>query len=175
MALYVPGTEETDPKKQNQSLQLLGGAITTNTTDIATNTSAIATINSTLTTLGTSKITNSLGADVALNNTGTYFPGPTVAQGTTGTWFASGSLVLSSAGADSINIKLWDGTTVIASGRTTLNAAGNSQSISISGVIANPAGNIRIDVNDASTTSGLIRFNNSGNSKDSTLTAFRLA
>lgn len=175
MALYVPGTEETDPKKQNQSLQLIGAATTTNTTDIATNTSAIATINTTLTTLGASKITNTLGADVALNNTGTYFTGPTVAQGTTGTWFASGTIVVAGGGSDVIFVKLWDGTTVMASGRVTLNAAGNAQSVSISGAITTPAGNIRIDVNDSTSTSGAIRFNNSGLSKDSTLTAFRLA
>lgn len=42
-ALYVPGTEETDPKKQNQSLQLIGGKTTENTTAIATNTADIAT------------------------------------------------------------------------------------------------------------------------------------
>src|SRR2546426_953355 len=37
-------------------------------------------------------ITNSLGADVALNNTANYFDGPSVAQGTSGTWFASGTV-----------------------------------------------------------------------------------
>jgi hypothetical protein len=29
MVFYVPGTEETDPKKQNMSLQQLGGGLTT--------------------------------------------------------------------------------------------------------------------------------------------------
>ncbi len=43
-ALYVPGTEETDPKKQNQSLQLIGGQTSTNTDNIATNTASIATL-----------------------------------------------------------------------------------------------------------------------------------
>jgi len=33
-ALYAPGTEETDPKKQNRALQLYAGAIATNTTNI---------------------------------------------------------------------------------------------------------------------------------------------
>jgi len=47
---YAPGTEETDPKKQNMALQHLASATTTaqedietNTTDIATNTANIAT------------------------------------------------------------------------------------------------------------------------------------
>lgn len=49
MTVYVPGTGETDSKKQNMSLQALGAAqavdeanIATNTTNIATNTAAIA-------------------------------------------------------------------------------------------------------------------------------------
>lgn len=35
MVIYVPGTEETDQKKQNMSLQQLGSAVTTNTASIA--------------------------------------------------------------------------------------------------------------------------------------------
>lgn len=43
MTIYVPGTSETDPKKQNRSLQAIAAAATTNTTNIATNTTNIAT------------------------------------------------------------------------------------------------------------------------------------
>ena len=57
-----------------------------------------------------SSITNTLGANVALSNTGLYFDGPSVAQGTSGTWLATGTItVQGSAGADIIKIKLWDG------------------------------------------------------------------
>src|SRR5215469_1021265 len=35
-----------------------------------------------------------LGADVALNNITTYFDGPSVAQGSVGTWYASGTVTL---------------------------------------------------------------------------------
>ncbi|HEX8106706.1 MAG TPA: hypothetical protein VF516_03210 [Kofleriaceae bacterium] len=121
-------------------------------------------------------ITNSLSGDVSLNNTGTYFDGPSVAQGTTGTWYATGTVTLiDTAGAAAMNVKLWDGTTVIASARTTCGAASNAMSLSLSGFIASPAANIRISVNDATSTSGAIKFNASGNSKDSTITAIRIA
>lgn len=50
-ALYVPPTEESDHKKQNQSLQLIGGQTSTNTTNIATNTANIATNTTNITAL----------------------------------------------------------------------------------------------------------------------------
>lgn len=43
MVIYVPGTEETDPKKQNMSLQQLGGNLSTAMDDITTNAANIAT------------------------------------------------------------------------------------------------------------------------------------
>lgn len=123
---------------------------------------------------GTALLTNSLSGDVALSNTGTYFTGPTVAQGSTGTWFASGTVTLLDASIVVYKAKLWDGTTVIASAQVSA-AAGFPVTIALSGYLASPAGNLRISVNDASTTAGNITFNTSGNSKDSTLTAFRIA
>lgn len=126
----------------------------------------------------TAAITNSLSGDVALDNTGLYRTGPTVAQGSTGTWFASGTVVYKNASdAGTLSVKLWDGTTVIAS--AFCNTAGLSLTqgvpISLSGYLASPAGNIRISVNDARGTSGFIAFNSSGNSKDSTLSVYRIA
>lgn len=121
-------------------------------------------------------ITNSLGADVALNNTANYFAGPSIAQGTSGTWFASGSVGLAdTAGAATFDVKLWDGTTVIASGRFVSTAASTNIVCALSGYLASPAGNIRISVKDNTSTSGLIIFNGSGNSKDSTISAIRIA
>jgi hypothetical protein len=121
-------------------------------------------------------ITNSISGNVALNNTGTYFTGPTVAQGTEGTWFASGTVTLTdTANVATFNVKLWDGTTVIASAEARSVAANEPLAVSVSGFIANPAGNIRISVNDVSLTTGVILFNASGTSKDSTVTAVRIA
>lgn len=122
-----------------------------------------------------SQITNSLLADVALNNTANYFDGPSVAQGSIGTWFVSGTVTLiNTTNSDKFNCKLWDGTTVIASAAT-LNVSTFWTTVSLSGFITSPAGNLRISVNDPSRTTGVMLFNASGNSKDSTITAFRIA
>jgi len=120
------------------------------------------------------QIIASLGADVNLNDIGLYFDGPSVAQGSTGTWFASGTVTLfDSAGAANFNCKLWDGTTVIASASGEVPSNVRPTSITLSGRLASPAGNIRISCQDLTSTNGTIQFNFSGNSKDSTLTVFR--
>lgn len=123
-----------------------------------------------------SSITNSLGADVALNNTANYFDGPSVAQGSTGTWFVSGSVTcVDTAGASNFYAKLWDGTTVIASGNGNGGAANVRVTIALSGYISSPAGNLRISVRGVDLTTGKIEFNRTGNSKDATISAFRIA
>lgn len=123
-----------------------------------------------------SRITNSLTGDVALNNTANYFTGPIVAQGSAGVWFASGKVTLrDTSNAAAFLCKLWDGTTVIDSGRADSSAINFYTTISLSGYISSPAADIRISVKDLSTTSGVIIFNASGESKDSTLSAIRIA
>lgn len=121
------------------------------------------------------QITNSLGADVALNNVANYFDGPSIAQGTTGTWFVSGTITVNdTAGAAGIVVKLWDGTTVIASAWVLVDSANAMRPVSLSGYITSPAGNLRMSAKDLSSASGAIKFNQSGNSKDSTITAIRI-
>lgn len=125
---------------------------------------------------GTTTITNILGADVAMNNTGLYFDGPSCAQGTTGTWFASGTVTITdTAGAAKHAVKLWDGTSTAATSGGTWTEPSHSTSVTLCGVFVNPVGNIRISVNDETSTSGVILFNDSGESKDSNLTVIRLA
>lgn len=122
-----------------------------------------------------SPITNSLSGDVALNNTANYFDGPSVAQGTSGTWFVSGNVLLQdNAGVATINVKLWDGTTIIDSGKCRILATNGEVMISLSGYITSPAGNLRISARDVSSTSGVIEYNGSGLGKDSTITAIRI-
>ena len=122
-----------------------------------------------------SPITNSLSGDVALNNTALYFDGPSVAQGTSGTWFASGNVLLQdNAGVATIHVKLWDGTTVIDSAKCRILAINGEVMISLSGYITSPAGNLRISARDVTSTSGLIEANATGNGKDSTITAIRI-
>jgi hypothetical protein len=120
-------------------------------------------------------VTNSLGSNVTLNSTSTYFDGPSVAQGTSGTWRCSGTISISDSSAAAVAyVKLWDGTTVMASTVQTLSAASAVTSVSISGFLTSPAANIRISVRDTTTTSGAILSNISGNSKDSTLSCMRV-
>lgn len=121
------------------------------------------------------KLTNSLSGNVSLSNTGNYFDGPTVAQGTVGTWFASGSVTIQdTAGAAVVQAKLWDGTTVISSGVAAIAAANGRVVIALSGYLTSPAANIKISCKDTTSTSGLIIFNASGESKDATLSVFRI-
>jgi hypothetical protein len=124
-------------------------------------------------TLSAGQLTASLGADVNLNAVGTYFDGPSVAQGTTGTWFASGTVTVTATANDNIFCKLYDGTTVIASAEVTPVTTA-PQSISLSGALTSPAGNIRIACKDITNTTGKMVFNATSNSKDSTVTAFRI-
>jgi len=120
------------------------------------------------------RVTNSLTSDVICNNTALYFDGPNVAQGSTGTWFASGTVSVSAPQGQNVWAKLWDGTTVIASAGFLLNAANHSNTISLSGYITSPAGNIRISVRYPNGFSS-IQWNVTGNEKDSTISAFRIA
>lgn len=121
-----------------------------------------------------SKFTNSISSDVALNNIANFFTGPTVSQGSSGTWFASGTITLTDVGVAAMEAKLWDGTTVIDSARTTLFGAGHT-TISLSGYITSPASNIKISARDASNVTGLIIANVTGTGVDSTITALRIA
>lgn len=123
-------------------------------------------------------ISNSLGSDVLLNNIASFFDGPSCAQGTSGTWFASGTVtVQDTLGVANISAKLWDGTTQIATAITTVPAVNSLITMHLSGVISSPAGNIRISCKDGSSTSGKILFggaNASNLGADSTLTVVRI-
>lgn len=128
---------------------------------------------------GLSPITNSLTSDVVMTVGGTYYDGPTVAQGSSGTWFASGTItILPGSSGEIQHVKLWDGTTVIASAaiHTNDSTAGGGFPVSLSGYLASPAGNIRMS---ATTTMNAnindrIVFDSSGESMDSTISAFRV-
>lgn len=125
-----------------------------------------------------SSLTSSLTADVALSATvTTYADGPSIAQGTTGTWYVSGNVLVTDTAVAAIPFcKLWDGTTVIDSNSQNAAGANARVSISLSGKITSPAGNIRISCanQQSGSTTSAMRFNNTGNSKDSTITAFRI-
>jgi hypothetical protein len=119
-------------------------------------------------------ITAALGANVALNATGSSFVGPQIAQGSTGTWFVSGQVTLQSGGLANMFATLWDGTTIVSSAAWVCPAASHFNTLHLSGYITNPAGNLRISCRDATLTSGLILANASGGGKDSMITAMRI-
>lgn len=124
--------------------------------------------------VGLTSFASSLLGNVSLSSTGAYFDGPAISQGTTGTWFSCGTVTLDdTAGGANMVAKLWDGTTIISSSQQWV-TANQFGSISLSGVITSPADNIRISVKNLSSASGNILFNNTGNSKDSTISAVRL-
>lgn len=123
--------------------------------------------------LGITFLTNTLGGDVSLSNTSNYFDGPKVAQGTSGTWLVFGSVVVTDPANVNMLFKLWDGTNIISSPFMFV-SAGTVVTVSLSGVMTSPAGDLRISVNDNGSTNGKILFNVSGNGKDSTITAVRI-
>lgn len=119
--------------------------------------------------------TSFLGANVSLNNTGLYFDGPSVAQGSAGTWFVSGTVtVIDPTNAGTYQAKLWDGTNIIASTSVATTTAAFQLTIALSGIISNPSGNLRISVQESSQTTGLMAANQSGNGRDCSITAVRI-
>lgn len=123
-----------------------------------------------------STASNILGADVALNNTSNYFDGPSMAQGTSGTWLVTGYVtVRDTSAAAGFDARISDGTNIYASGRGNTVGTGSSTCIHLSAIVTSPAGNLRIQVQDVGSTNGLIQFNASGDSKDSAIFGIRIA
>ncbi len=121
---------------------------------------------------GMSQITNAIGSNVSLNNTGNFFDGPSIAQGTSGVWLAIGSVVVTDTGVSaSISCKLWDGTTVLQLAAVTTPAASSNVPISLVGVITSPAANLKVSCQDATATTGRI---NAGGGATSVITAIRI-
>lgn len=117
-------------------------------------------------------LTKATTADIALPNS--FTDGPVVSQGSSGTWFATGTITfLDTAGAATFFFKLWDGTTTIASCDAVTSGAGTTFAISLSGCITSPAGNLRISAGCVS-GNGTMKFNSSGASADSNITAIRI-
>lgn len=125
---------------------------------------------------GLPMLTNALSADVTLASNGSYYDGPKVSQGTTGTWFVSGHVtVMSPNASENIGVKLWDGTTLIAETNFNVVSANYRTSVALSGFITSPAGDLRISVRNYSAGNGKIIYNDLGGAKDSVITALRVS
>jgi len=119
-------------------------------------------------------LTNYAGANVALNSA-TYTDGPSVAQGTTGVFLVVGTLTLldSAAGVAFQLVRIWDGTTTYSSVATNTPGSSNNSSVTLSAIVTNPAGNLRLSAKSQNATSR-ISFNDSGLSKDSGIVCVRI-
>jgi hypothetical protein len=83
--------------------------------------------------------------------------------------------LLDPTSAASFDCKLWDGTTVIASGTIKTQAAGEFTSMALSGYLATPADNIRISCKDVTTTGGgIVAASADSTVKASTVSAIRI-
>lgn len=111
----------------------------------------------TITQLPGVSFSNVLAADVPLNNAANYFDGPSVALGV-GVWLVIGTVTFtdSSVASPNLNAKLWDGTTQLAAAAASTGVATTITSISLSGVIVNPVGNVRMSVKSSSVSSKII-------------------
>lgn len=104
-------------------------------------------------------LTNATTADIALVSTGTYVDGPSVSQGSSGTWFVSGGIFFDCANsANNIAAKLWDGATLLSVGIVSL-SAGFVSTMSLSGIITSPSGNLRISAAKGVANTATIRAN----------------
>lgn len=120
-------------------------------------------------------MTASLSSDATLNSTSVYTDGPSINLGSSGTWWISGQVTITDpTGVSLTRAKLWDGTTVINSAAVTIPGGTNSDVISLAGYITNPRGNVKISCLDENATAFIVS-NRSGNSKDSTISALRIA
>ncbi|MEZ0061895.1 hypothetical protein ABIF26_007438 [Bradyrhizobium elkanii] len=122
-------------------------------------------------------VINSLGANVSITNTTSFFDGPTSSQGAaTGTFYVSGYVSLfGSSATNPYTVRLWDGTTVAASTFASSAAANQSVVVHISAIVTNPAGAIRISVKNTNNTSSIMQFNATGDSKDCTISVYRIS
>lgn len=121
-----------------------------------------------------SSLTTNLGSPVNITVAGTYVDGPSVAQGSTGTWFASGTVVVATgAAANIVTCRLSDGTNTISSG--TVQTGGNlAFSMHLSGIRTSPSGNLRISCTNQSAGTGSINTSNGVDGNASTISAIRI-
>lgn len=135
---------------------------------------AVAGVISTLNPILTSS-SAALGADVALSNTGLYFDGPSVSLAA-GVWFVTATVtVLDTGTTAAIYAKLWNGTTVYASASGYSGNVARGTPITLSAIVSiGSTQTIKVSCRDVDASTGKILFNQSGNSKDSHITALRI-
>lgn len=130
-------------------------------------------LNKTVIGIGTpNPLTFSVTVAVNLSNVA-YNIGPTISQGSAGTWYASGTATITSTIGDAIVCRLTDGTNLIDSTQFNVAASGTT-STHLSGIRAAPAGNLRIECENVAGARGTIAPTNGADQKASTISAFRI-
>jgi hypothetical protein len=76
--------------------------------------------------------------------------------------------------AAQFSAKLWDGTQVFAAGVQNTSAANKQTTITLCAKGIAPVGDLRISVNDSTSTNGLITHNTQGSGVDSVISADRI-
>lgn len=125
-------------------------------------------------------LTGTLGADITMTNSGQWYDGPSVAQGTTGVFNVDGGVTLTTGNGvhgDNLLAKLHDGTNIYDSRAfgfvATATISTTAVSLSAKGV-TNPAGNLRISIQNLTTGGSIIRSNISGLGHDSQIQTLRI-
>ena len=119
---------------------------------------------------------NTLGGNVTMTTAGTYYDGPSMAQGTSGTWFVTGCVVVTNSGSSAYRAELWDGTTVFDSAQASLStfSGGVTTRICLSAIVTNPAANLKISATNITNSGGSIQSNASGFGHDSQIQGVRI-
>lgn len=129
----------------------------------------------TISALTATSYTNYLSSDVTMTNSGTFYDGPSIAQGTSGTWFVCGTITVGNTSTlTGFNIELYDGTTTYASAVTDTNTSTlEYSSKTLCAIVANPSGNLRLAA-AATQNNSVIKYNESSLGHDSQIQAVRI-
>lgn len=128
--------------------------------------------------IGGTQLSNALSADVALNNTGTYFNGPAIALPAGGVWFVTSTITVDDYnGAAHIEARIIDGTNVLASSIVTTANTSFKGTITLSAFV-NGGLTATMQAVDITSVFGRIlattQGGGSGQSNASTMRAFRV-
>lgn len=116
---------------------------------------------------------STLGSDVLLSASA-WTTALSVSQGSTGIFLVTSQItIVDTVASQILKARITDGTTVFASASDVNFNASNGASIPLTRIVTNPAGNILLQGFDAS-GNGVIKFNYSGQSKDTFLDVTRV-
>ncbi|PWT73992.1 MAG: hypothetical protein C5B60_07390 [Chloroflexi bacterium] len=100
-----------------------------------------------------------LTANVALNVANQLFDGPMINVGTEGTWLVMGTACITATAILGVTARIWDGITIIADAMDTVSQANVAASLSMSGIITDPAGPVRLSAASVGGATGTLTFN----------------